>query len=279
MNVLQSQRTEATLLNHVILTLMAAFALIPVIVLFMNAFKTSPEIAANPFALPSEFRYENFTEAFESGNYATTMKNSAILTTGSVIGTLIVAGLAGFALAHLNLKGANVIAFYFLVGTAVPPQMYMVPLFYMWRRFGLLESHLGLIIIYCATSAPFATYLIRSYMIAIPKEFIEAARIDGASNVQTLRHVILPLSWAGFLTTGLVVGLGVWNEFLFAVTFLHHPDLKPVSTSLFAFQSRFSTDWGLTNAAAVMMLLPVLILFLILQRRFVEGLTQGGLKA
>ena len=96
---------------------------------------------------------------------------------------------------------------------------------------------------------------------------------------QVMRWVILPLSWPGFLTAGLVIGLFVWNEFLFAVTFLQQPELKPIATSLFAFQERFSRDWGLTSAGAVIMMFPVVILFLLLQRRFIEGLTQGGLKA
>ena len=91
--------------------------------------------------------------------------------------------------------------------------------------------------------------------------------------------MILPLSYPGFLTAGLVVGLSVWNEFLFAITFLQTPELKPVTTSLYAFQQRFSRDWGLTNAGSVIMVIPVIILFLLLQRRFIEGLTQGGLKA
>ena len=99
--------------------------------------------------------------AFERGNYANTVKNSAILTGGTVIGVLIVGGMGGYALAHLEIKGANVIAFYFLVGTAIPIQLYIVPLFFLWKIFGLLNTHLGLIIIYCATSSPFATYLIR----------------------------------------------------------------------------------------------------------------------
>jgi raffinose/stachyose/melibiose transport system permease protein len=107
---------------------------------------------------------------------------------------------------------------------------------------------------------------------------MDAARIDGASNWQVFVRIIMPLSAPGFLTAGLVIGLGVWNEFLFAVTFLQKPELKPIATSLYAFQERFGRDWGLTNAGSVIMMLPVLILFLILQRRFIEGLTQGGLK-
>ena len=89
----------------------------------------------------------------------------------------------------------------------------------------------------------------------------------------------MPLSWPGFLTAGLVVGLNVWNEFLFAVTFLPGVDQRPIATSLFAFQARFGRDWGLTSAGAIIMVLPIIVLFLMLQRRFMEGLTAGGLKA
>jgi raffinose/stachyose/melibiose transport system permease protein len=202
-----------------------------------------------------------------------------VLTGGTILGTLTLAGLAAYALARLKLRGGDLIAFYFLIGTSVPPQLFMVPLFFMWRRVGLINSHFGLILIYCGLYSPFSTYLLRSYMVSLPEEFVEAARIDGASHFQVFRHVIMPLSWPGFLTAGLVVGLAVWNEFLFAVTFLLRSDLKPVATSLFAFQQRYGRDWGLTSAGSVIMMLPVIVLFLLLQRRFIEGLTQGGLKA
>jgi len=278
MNRLRSGRTETTAFNHVILFLLAVFALGPVLVLFLNSVKTSEQIAHNPFSIPAEPRWDNYTVAYERGNYANTVKNSAILTGGTVIGVLIVGGMGGYALAHLEIRGANAIAFYFLVGTAIPIQLYVVPLFFLWKNFGLLNTHLGLIIIYCATSSPFATYLIRSYMVALPKEFIEAAKIDGASKFQVMTQVILPLSWPGFLTTGLIVGLGVWNEFLIAVTFMHQPDLKPVATSLRAFQERFTRDWGLTNAGSVVMRMPEMVLLLLMQRRVIEGWTQGGMK-
>jgi raffinose/stachyose/melibiose transport system permease protein len=96
--------------------------------------------------------------------------------------------------------------------------------------------------------------------------------------MQVLLRIILPLAWPGFLTVVLVVGLGVWNEFLFAITFLQRPELKPISTSLLAFQTRFQRDWGLTSAASVIMIVPILVLFLFLQRQFIEGLARGGLK-
>lgn len=273
------RRTASRVPNYLILTVMALFAGLPLLVLCVNSLKTTAEISQNPFGLPLETRWQNYPDAWQQGNYATTLANSIILTAGTIAATLTLAGLAAFALARLKLRGSNLIAFYFLIGTSVPPQLFIVPLFFMWRQVGLVNTHIGLIIIYTALYSPFATYLLRSYMVSLPEEFIEAARIDGASNLQIFRHVILPLSYPGFLTAGLVVGLAVWNEFLFAITFLQAPQLKPVSTSLYAFQQRFSRDWGLTNAGSVIMIIPVIILFLALQRRFIEGLTQGGLKA
>ena len=258
---------------------LAFIAFMPIAILFMNAFKTTAEIGRNPLGMPGEWHYENFTEAWEVGRYGTILRNSVVITGGTIVGTLILAGSGAYALARLKLRGGDLLTFYFLVGTSVPAQLFIVPLFIMWRNFGLINTQLGLIIIYCGLSSPFATYLLRSYMVSLPEEFMEAARVDGATNWHIFRHIIMPLSWPGFVTAALVVGLSSWNEFLFAVTFLTDPSLKPISTGLFAFQSRYSRDWGLTNAGAVIMILPIIILFLILQRRFVEGLTQGGLKA
>ena len=115
-------------------------------------------------------------------------------------------------------------------------------------------------------------------MVHIPSDFEDAARVDGASTWQVFTHIIVPLSWPAFLTVGLVVALNVWNEFLFALVFLTDSRLFTVVTSYYNFSSRFSRDWSLTSAAAVMMTMPILIIFLLLQRRFIAGLTQGGLK-
>lgn len=279
LSIFRSQRTQSTLPNYIILILLALFTALPLALLVSNSLKSTAEIASSPFSLPKEILWENYSEAFNKGKYGLTIRNSAILTISTIACSLTVAGLAAYALARLKLKYANILSFYFLVGIGVPAQLFIIPLFFMWKQFGLVNTHIGLIIIYTALQAPFATYLLRSYMLSIPEEFVDAAKIDGASDWQVFRHVIAPLTGPGFLTAGLVIGLFTWNEFLFAVTFLPDPEFKPVATSLYAFQGRFSRDWGLTNAGSVIMVAPVLILFLALQRRFIEGLTQGGLKA
>ena len=279
LNIFGSGRAQSTLPNYIILLLLALFTALPLLLLVTNSLKSTAEIASSPFSVPKEILWGNYAEAFEKGKYGLTIRNSAILTIMTIASSLTVAGLAAYGLARLKLKWANVLSFYFLVGIGVPAQLFIIPLFFMWKQVGLVNTHVGLIIIYTALQSPFATYLLRSYMLSIPEEFVDAAKIDGASDWQVFRHIIAPLTGPGFLTAGLVIGLFTWNEFLFAVTFLPDPEFKPVATSLYAFQGRFSRDWGLTNAGSVIMMAPVLILFLALQRRFIEGLTQGGLKA
>jgi raffinose/stachyose/melibiose transport system permease protein len=206
------------------------------------------------------------------------MVNSAILTVGTVVGVCIISGAAAYAMARLDLPGTDVVLLYLFVASALPFQLFLVPLFFLWSSLQLTNTLIGLIIIYWAIFSPFATLLLRSYLVALPRGFEDAARIDGATELQILLRVILPLSWPGFLTIALVSGLGAWNEFLFALTFIQDDALKPVTTSFNAFQSNFSRDWGLTSAAGIIIIIPVVILFLLLQRRFISGLTAGGLK-
>lgn len=273
-------RTVPLLSNYVILSVLLFFSLLPIATLFFNSLKTTAESRVNPLGPPlAGIQWQNYPEAWVKGRYSTTVRNSAIITAGTVAGVLVLAGLAAYAMAILDLPGGNGLALYLLVGTAMPAQLFMVPLFFLWTKLGLADNLLGVIIIYWATMSPFATFLLRAYMLSVPRDFSDAARIDGASELQVLRHVIVPIIWPGFLTAGLVAGLAAWNEFLFAVTFLHSEEMKPVSTSLYAFADRYTRDWGLTSAASMMMILPVIIIFLLFQRQFIEGLTQGGLRA
>jgi len=274
----RKRRTASQIPNYLILSILAVFSVIPIVLLFLNSFKTTNEIQENPFGLPDAARFGNYWDAWIKGGFTTTMANTLFLTGSTILMVVIIGGLAAFALARFRFTGANALSFYLLVGTSVPALLFMVPLYFMWARLGLVNSLPGLVIIYAALYSPFATYLLRSFLVSIPMDFEEAARIDGANDIQVLIRVILPLAWPGFLTVVLVVGLGVWNEFLFAVTFLQHPDLKPISTSLLAFQTRFQRDWGLTSAASMIMILPIIVLFLSLQRQFIEGLARGGLK-
>lgn len=265
-------------LNYVILTLLLGFALLPLVVLLFNSLKSSSELGANPLGFPQHLIWSNFPDAWVKGNFSSTIRNSAILVTGTVVGVLLLGGMAAYSLAKLKLPGGDLFTLYLLIGSSLPIQMFLVPLFFLWRNLGLTNNLFGVIIIYIAINSPFAIFLLRSYMIQLPTDFEDAAKVDGANDWQIFSKLIVPLSWPGFLTAGLVVALSVWNEFLIATVFLTDSKLFTVVTSYYSFATRFSRDWGLTSASAIMMIAPIIIVFLLLQRHFIEGLTQGGLK-
>ena len=274
----KSRRTPSLLPNYLILILLLIYVGGPLLILSFNSLKTTAEIGANPLGPPITVQLQNFADAWTKGHYATTMTNSVIVVMGTVAGVCVIAGLAAYALARMDAPGFNVFSLYLLVVTSLPITLFLVPLFFLWTQLGLTNSLLGLIIIYWATASPFATFLLRSYMVAVPADFEDAARVDGANDWQVLRHVMLPIVWPGFMTVALVAGLGAWNEYIFAFTFIQDDSVKTVVTSFSSFAGRFNRDWGLTSAGAIIMTAPVIIFFLALQRRFIEGLTQGGLK-
>ena len=264
--------------NYLVLSLLVLFALGPIAVLAFNSVKTRVEIARNPLGVPHAFQWSNFTRAWDLGNYATTLQNSGILVATTVAGVLIFGGMAAYSLAKLHLPGQGGVMLYLLIGSSLPIQLFLVPLFFLWKRLGLVNNLYGLALIYIAINAPLAIFLLRSYMVQLPSDFEDAARVDGASEWKIFTGIVVPLSWPGFLTVGLVVALSVWNEFLLATVFLTKQNLFTVVTSYYNFTTQFSRDWSLTSAAAMMMIVPVIVIFLSLQRRFIEGLTQGGLK-
>lgn len=278
MRPLGAGRQPSTVPSHVILLLLMLFQLGPLVVLVFNSLKTRADLGRNPLGPPRELIWENYPRAWDIGNFATTTRNSGLLVVGTVIGVLVLGGLAAYSLAKLNAPGGGIVTLYLLVGSSLPIQLFLVPLFFVWLRLGLVNNLFGLVLIYVAINAPFAIFLLRSYMLQLPNDFDDAARVDGASEWQIFTGVVIPLSWPGFLTAGLVVALNVWNEFLLATVFLTDQKNFTIVTSYFNFQTRYSRDWALTSAAAVIMILPVVVIFLALQRRFIEGLSQGGLK-
>ena len=274
----RQRREPSKIPYYVILVLLALFALGPLVIMIFNSLKSSAEIGRNPLGLPLSPVFENFPAAWTQGDFSTTMVNSTILTVGTVVGVCIIAGTSAYAMARLDLPGTDAVLLYLFVASAVPFQLFLVPLFFLWSTLHLTNSRFGLIVIYWAIFSPLATLLLRSYLVRLPRDFEDAARIDGANELQVMLRVVLPLSWPGLLTVALVSGVAAWNEFFFAITFIQDKNLKPVTTSFLAFQSTYSQNWGLTSAAAIYIILPIVVLFLILQRRFISGLTAGGLK-
>ncbi len=259
--------------------MLAAFAAFPLFVIVFNALKDPSQLGTNPIGPPGDPQLGNFNEAWTAGEFAETLVNSTILALGTGLGVTTIAALTAYALTRIEIPGRGGLLFYIFVCTAVPAQLFIVPLFFLWNDLQLTDSLFGLIVIYWAVFSPFATLLLRSYLLTLPRDFDEAGRVEGASELQILTRIILPLARPGLLVVAITTALFAWNEFFFAFTFIQDDSLKPVTASFLAFKTEFSTDWGLISAGGLIMIAPPLLLFLALQRRFIDGLTAGGLKA
>ena len=269
---------RAQFINYAVLVLLALYAFGPLLLLGVNSLKSTPEVATNPFGLPRTIAWTNYTKAWEIGRFDLTLRNSVYLVAVSVVGLLIISFLAAYGLARYSPRGNSFFITYLLVGSSIPAQMHILPLYIFLSRTDLLDNLTILALVNMAKQAPFGAFLLRAFLLQISTEFEEVARVDGASEFQVLTKVLVPICRPAILTVALVAGLRIWNEFFFAITLIQDERLKPVSTSLFGFQQKYYTDWGLVNAGSIITIVPIVLLFLLLQRQFIEGLTQGGVK-
>ncbi|MCL4560038.1 MAG: carbohydrate ABC transporter permease [Chloroflexi bacterium] len=267
-------------LLYIVLTILLVVSLGPMLLILFTSVKSEAEAALQPLLPPKEIILENFKIAWERGQFANTMRVSGLLVIGTVAGQLLLCGMAAYALARLRLPAMNGVMIYLLAASTIPFFMYMVPLFITWRTIHLINTIPGTIILHTAMGIPFTTFLLRSFLVQLPSELEDAARVDGAREWQVFSKVVLPIAWPAFLTAGLLTGIGVWSSYELELIFMSgNSDLLPVMYSFSLFQGRFSRNWPLTSAGAIIAIAPILILYLAMQRRFIEGLTAGGLKA
>jgi raffinose/stachyose/melibiose transport system permease protein len=264
--------------SRAVLFMLLVFAAFPILVLVFNSLKTRTDLAQNPMGFPSDPQFGNYATAFNESNFLLHATNSGILVAGTVALILTFGGMAAYSLARLELPGSTVVMAYMISLTAFPVWLYLVPLFFQMRSVGLIDTHVGLIIIYTAINSPLAIFLLRSFLVQIPKELEESAQLDGAGRWVILLRIILPISWTGFLTIALVVAVAVWGEFQIAFVLLQSGDKYPITMSFLSFAESYGRDWTLTSAVGVLAIVPIVTLFVIFQRRFAEGLTQGSVK-
>jgi ABC-type glycerol-3-phosphate transport system permease component len=265
--------------TYAILIAFLVIFLLPFIWIWSSAFKTSQEIGRNPFALPTELRWGNLAEAWTVGHFREYMLNSAIYCAAIVAGSVAFACLAGYGLALLPLPGRDTLLVLFLLGLTVPFQSVMIPMYYLLRDLHMLETYWAFIIPGIAIRLPFGIFLMRGFFRGLPPELGDAARTDGANEWDVFRQVMLPLSWPGVATLIVFQFMWAWNEFAMPLIFVQRDDLRPVSLGTMFFFGRFSVDRGMIAAGVTLSMIPVVILYLLLQRRFIEGITAGALKS
>lgn len=262
----------------VILLLLAFTALFPIFLVLVNAIKTAPEVTRNPLALPAVPDFANFLEAWEFGNFGHTFLNSIMLTTTTVVVVLLTAAPAAFVISANRIKIVKPVTVYLLVAMTVPIQLFLFPLYAAFAKLGLLNNPIAVGVVVAAINMPLAVMLLRTFFDQIPKELPEAAEVDGASTFQVLRHILFPAVSPGLITVGIIVGLMAWNEYLISNTFLQSEESYTATLGFLSLTGTFATDQGVLMAGAAILIIPLIFLFVVAQRRFVDGLVGGAVK-
>lgn len=257
----------------------AAFlALAPLLLLLMNAFKPHSAILRNPLSLPRSVDFANFVSAWRDGGLGHGLVNSVLLSGSTILVTVSLGAMAAYPLARRKLRAWKLISLYFLGSVTVPIQIFLFPLFFVYARLGLIGNLFATSLILAAINLPLAIFLLRATIVTIPTELDDAAMVDGAGPWATFWHIILPLMRPGLVTVSIVTWLASWNEFLITSTFQQGQANFTMTLAYWAMNGSITTDQGLLMAGAVLVLVPVLIIFLVMQRFFVAGLTSGAVK-
>jgi ABC-type glycerol-3-phosphate transport system permease component len=257
----------------------------PLLWLLYSSLKTDQAIFLNPFALPDAqtLQWINYARAWHEANISRYFWNSLLVTTASVSGCILLASMAAYALSRFRVRGGTPIFLLFLAGLMIPMQLSIIPLFFQMRDWGLLNSRLGLTIVYMAGGLPFAIFILAGFFRTLPGTLYEAAVIDGCSEWRVYWNIMLPLARPGIVTVAIFLFLGTWNEYFTAFMFLSGAGSEAVRTlplglANIAIVSQYRSDWGVSFAGLVLVLLPTLLFFVVLQKQIVKGIAAGALK-
>lgn len=250
----------------------------PVFFLFNSALRETNSFASNPFLLARHPYWQNFQQVWSDGEFATYLKNSIVVTGGSLIVILVCAIGAGFVLGRYEFKGNALIFGFVLTGMLVPAKLAILPLFIQLKWMNLLDSHIGLTLVYASGALPAAVFIMSGFFKSLPMDLDSAARIDGASELQLLRLILMPLVRPGLAIVAIYSAIPIWNDFFLPLVFLQSPENKTIMQGLTVFFGQYSSQWGVLFAGLTMAALPLIALYLVLSEQFIKGLTAGAVK-
>ncbi len=253
---------------------LAVVVLYPLLWMVLNGFKTNAELFGNPFALPTDLSLGNYRDAWNRG-VSDYLAASVLVTVTSTVATVFISAWAAYGLTRVDIPFNKVLTAVILGGLMLTPTVALVPLVRMFQSMGLYNSFWALLILYTAFRVPFTTFLIRAYMIDLPREVDEAAQIDGAGRWTAFWRIILPMCKPIITSTVLLHVLFAWNEYLFAMVFTNGSDVQTLPVGLTSLMSKHGTDFPVVFAGMVIAAVPVVLLFLFGQRYIVKGLADG----
>ncbi len=265
--------------QYLLALVFAAVAVFPFAWMAVSSIKPLQELyTAPPVWLPRAPTLANYAKVLFSSNIPRYFFNSSVISLGSTALALVLAVLASYGFARFRFRGRRVLQASILVGQLLPTATIIVPLYIVLSALGLINTYLGLILVYMILTLPLSVWMLIGYFRAIPIELEEAAIIDGASRMMVLLRILLPLSLPGIVAIVVYDFVSTWNEFIFALCFATDSTVKTLPIGLAEFSTEFNTDWGAVMAASMVMTLPIVALFLAMQKLFIGGLTAGATK-
>lgn len=265
--------------TYLILLSAIFIAIFPAIWMLSTAIKNVTELYdIPPEIIPDAPTMSNFINVLGNSKMYQAFFNSVIITVCVVGLTLILSVLAGYGLARFRFKGSGVLKVGLLFGQMVPGVVIIIPLYFLFSKIGLLDTHISLIIADLALTIPMGVIMLSSFFAGVPRELEEAAKIDGCTGLSALYYVVLPVAKPGMISVAIYTFIHAWEEFLFALNLTTSGKTRTLPIAISMFSGEFSVDWGSTMAAAAVVALPVLLLFLLCNRYFVKGLSDGAVK-
>lgn len=243
----------------------------------MSSFKSYDDIFQHVWSLPSQWHFENYVNAWNKG-ISSYFKNSLLVTCSTIAGVILIASLCAYGLSRYHFKGMNVILLFCMGGMMLSPQVCLIPLYKLLQALHIHNTYFAMILPYVAFRLPISVLLIRSYFLTIPKELEESATLDGCTPFGIFARIFVPISKPILLTCTVLTAYYSWNEFLFSIIFIDSDSLKTIPSGLMNFRDALQTDWGVLLAGMVLAALPIILLFICMQKYFIRGMTAGSVK-
>lgn len=270
-------RSLAKIICFLFFCIFAVSIIIPIGWMILSSLKTNREFLTDPWGLPEVWQWENYVLAFRQG-VGKFFFNSVLVTAVSVLLIVIISAMASYALSRFEFKWKGAIFIFIIGGMMISPEVNLVSLFKLMKITHLYNTHIGLIIVYCVFDLAFTVLLMRSYMLSLPKEIEESAFIDGCSIAQVFAKIVLPMCRPVLASAALLATMNCWNEYMFAAIFIESKELRTLPVGLASLQKALSTKYPILIAGLTMSAVVVIIAFLIFQKQFIRGLSQGSVK-
>ena len=265
-------------LIQLLLAINAFIMIYPLVVMLLSAFKSNAEIFASPFALPASFSLINAARIWNETSFLRYLLNSLTITASSVAIIVVFGTMAAYAIARYPFRLRALIFMFFLAGLMVPLKLAIIPLFIQLDSLGLIDTQAGLVLVYVAMGLPSAVFILTGFLRTLPGELEESARLEGASELRTMLAIMLPLARPAMVIAAIQNAVPIWNDFFFPLVFISTDRLKTLPQGLTVFMGEYNTDWGVLFAGLTLSALPITLVYIVLSRQFIAGLTQGAIK-